>query len=229
MTRAVESTLHYRPFATLLRPSPDDTAIAAGNVRAEIRALVLRGALHRRDGDDLLARLGLQVLPYRWAVAVSVPVTVTITAPNDRYAVQAGIGQLVAALGRLRCGYLAQPGAITAPTDHPARHSLRALTCRRTDACPGYPVGGIYQIAAEALIAIMVSADHANAAHTAATARLGADLSRLAGIDVDQKRMRHLGTHRFTGLDDPHDKSPANTLHSDTAANSGRAAGGEQP
>lgn len=203
MTRTDESTLHYRPFATLLRPSTDDNTIAAGTIRAEIRALVSRGALHRRDGTDLLARLGLQVLPYRWAVAVSVPVTVTITAPNNRYAVQAGVGQLVAALGRLHAGYLTQPGAITIPTDQPAHRSLTGLTYRRTESCPGYPVGGIYQISVEARLATMVSADSEAAAYAAATVRLAAELGRLAGIDADVQRMRHLGAHRFTGLDDP--------------------------
>jgi hypothetical protein len=203
MTRTDESTLHHRPFATLLRPRSDDATIAAGTVRAEIRALVARGALNRRDGTDLLARLGLQVLPYRWAVAVSVPVTVSITAPNDRYAVQAGVGQLVAALGRLRAGYLTQPSAITVPADQPARRSLTGLTCRRTEACPGYPVGGTYRIGADARLATMVSADSEAAAYTAATARLAAELPRLAGIDADVQRMRHLGAHRFTGLDDP--------------------------
>jgi hypothetical protein len=203
MTRTHESTLHHRPFATLLRPSTDDATITAGTIRAEIRALVARGALNRRDGTDLLARLGLQVLPDRWAVAVSVPVTVTITAPNNRYAVQAGVGQVVAALGRLRAGYLTQPAAITVPTDQPAHRSLTGLTHRRTEACLGYPVGGIYQISADARPATMVSADSAAAAYAAATARLAAELAQLAGIDADGQRMRHLGAHRFTGLDDP--------------------------
>ena len=84
MTRTLESALHHRSFAAPLRPSTDAATLAAGRVRAEIRALVTRGALARRDGPDLLARLGPQVLLYRRAVAV--PVSVTTTAPNDRYA-----------------------------------------------------------------------------------------------------------------------------------------------
>ncbi|MCY1141497.1 hypothetical protein OWR29_26165 [Actinoplanes sp. Pm04-4] len=217
MTRTVESALHHRPFATLLRPRSDDTPLPADAVRAEIRALVTRGALGRRDGADLLARLGLQVSPYRWAVAVSVPVSVTITAPNNRYAVQAGIGQLVAALGRLRTGYLTQPGAITAPTDQPARRSLSGVTYRRTEACPGYPVGGIYQISADAQLATMVSADTATAAYAGAIARLAAELDRLTGVDAQPSRMRQLGAHRFTGLDDPPDTTAAGSPEPGTA------------
>jgi hypothetical protein len=228
MTRTLESALHHRPFATLLRPGTDDATIAAGTAR-EIRALVTRGALNRRDSADLLARLGLQIPPYRWAVAVSMPVTVTITAPNDRYAVQAGIGQLVATLGRLRCGYLTRPAAITAPTDQPAHRSLHGLTCRRTDACPGYPVGGIYQIGADATLATMVSADTAAGAYAGATARLTAELTQLTGIDVHQARRRHLGERRFTGLDDPPGTTPAISREPGVAAQGGRVAGGEQP
>ncbi|MBG0568200.1 hypothetical protein [Actinoplanes aureus] len=133
MTGTPASSLHHRRFATLIRPSADHASIAAGTVRAEIRALVRRGALNRRDGAGLPARLGLQVLPYRWAVAVSVPVT----ALNDRYAVHAGIGQLIAALGRLRTGCLTFPTAITAPADDPAQRSLQSVTSRRVEACRG--------------------------------------------------------------------------------------------
>jgi hypothetical protein len=224
MTKDIGSFLHHRPFATLLRPNADDASIAAGTVRAEIRALVTRGALARRDGTDLLARLGLQVLPQRWAVAVSVPVTVTITAPNDRYAVQAGIGQLVAALGRLHAGYLTQPGAITVPTDQPARRSLTGVTYRRTEACPGYPVGGIYQISADTQLATMVTADTATAAYAGAKARLAAELDQLTDIDAHPSRMRHLGTHRFTGLDDPPDPTPAGSPEPGTATPARRPA-----
>jgi hypothetical protein len=205
MTRTDESTLRHRPFATLLRPSTDDATITAGTIRAEIRALVARGALNRRDGTDLLARLGLQVLP-------------------NRYAVQAGVGQVVAALGRLRAGYLTQPAAITVPTDQPAHRSLTGLTHRRTEACLGYPVGGIYQISADARPATMVSADSAAAAYAAATARLAAELAQLDGIDADVQRMRHLGAHRFTGLDDPPTDTSAGPPDPGVAAPACRAA-----
>lgn len=195
MTKDIGSFLHHRPFATLLRPHTDDATIAASTVRAEIRALVTRAALVR-DGADLAARLGLQVLPYRWAVAVSAPVNVTNTAANDRYAAQADIGRLTPGLGRLRADYLTSPAEITTHVDSP-RHSLRSVTCRRAEACRGHPVDGIHHLGAVALIAVTVTADtQPAAAHTS----LITGLARLAAVEQRPDRMRQLDVHRSAGL-----------------------------
>jgi hypothetical protein len=170
-------------------------------MRAEIRALVTRGALNRRDGEDVLARLGLTSQPYRWAVGYRVPVTVTVHAPNDHYAERVGAAQITAALGRLRTAYLAGPQTVTAPTDHPAQHSLRQLRCRRTEPCPGYPAGGIYTVSADVLLAVTVTADDAATACATARATLSTELDREHEIDIRGWLIRRTGLHRLTDLE----------------------------
>jgi hypothetical protein len=204
-TSAVRAPLHHRPFAVLGQhldhssPVPDADA-----VRAEIRALISRRAISRQDGDDLLARLGLHTMPDRWAIGATVPATATVRAPNDRYALHVGTGQLITTLGRLRTGYLASMQRPTDPTDHPAAHSLRHLRARRTDPCPGYPVGGVYAITADALLAITVTGEDATTAWRTARSRLEADLDRLEGISLDTGRLRRTGTRRLSALDHAH-------------------------
>jgi hypothetical protein len=52
-TSAVRAPLHHRPFAVLGQHLEHaDPAPAAGVIRAEVRALVSRRAISRRDGDD---------------------------------------------------------------------------------------------------------------------------------------------------------------------------------
>ena len=87
------------------------------------------------------------------------PVTVTVRAPNDRYAHQVGTAHLIAVLSRLRGGYLTGPGTSTSPVEHPAARSLRRLRTTRTDPHPGYPTGGIYRVHADALLAVTVTGD----------------------------------------------------------------------
>ncbi|WP_213451210.1 hypothetical protein [Rhizomonospora bruguierae] len=194
--------LQHRPFVTLAehldRAVPAPTAEA---VRAELRALVSRGALTRRDGDDVLARLGLHSRPYRWVVGVAVPVTAIVRAPNDRYAHRVGTAHLIAALSRLRDGYLTGPDTPTAPVEHPAVRSLRRLRTTRTDPHPGYPVGGIYRIHADALLAITVTGDDPDTVSANAHTRLTADLTRRTEITCDIRRMRRTGLRRLTDLD----------------------------
>lgn len=198
--------LHHRPFATLRQRldngTPTEPQPAADAVRAEIRALVARGSLSRDDGQDVLARLGLATQPYRWAAGAQVPVTVTVQAPNDGYAEQVGAAQIIAALGRLRTAYLASPDNVTAPTDHPIQHALRRLRCRRTDPCPGYPVGGIYKVTAEVLLAVTVTADDAGTAWATARSQLADELDRVRGLS-NSPRMRRTGLHQLTYLDHP--------------------------
>jgi hypothetical protein len=166
--------MRHRPFATSLSPTAADTTLSTSTVQAEIRALAGRGALTRPEGDDLLARPGRRTLPYRRAVAVSVP--------NDRY---------------------------TAPSDPPTRQSLRAPTSRRFEACPGYQAGGIYRAGAEALPAVMATADGPDTAHAAAETWLPADLAALTDIRADPPRMRPVGSPLLAGLDQPATAPPA--------------------
>lgn len=195
--------LQHRPFAALVdhhdRAVP---ALTAEAVRAELRALVGRGVLTRRDGDDVLSRLGLHTQPYRWVVGVAVPVTTRVRAPNDGYAHRVGTAHLIAALSRLRAGYLTGPGTPTAPVEHPAARSLRRLRTTRTDPHPGYPVGGIYRIHAEALLAVTVTGDDPDTVCADARTRLTADLNRRTEITCDTGRMRRTGLRRLTDLDD---------------------------
>ncbi|MEV6927043.1 hypothetical protein AB0M46_21420 [Dactylosporangium sp. NPDC051485] len=197
--------LQHRPFTALAtlashidRAVPAPTAEA---VRAELRALVSRGALSRRDGDDVLARLGLHTHPYRWVVGVAVPVTTTVRAPNDRYAQRVGTAHLIAALSRLRDGYLTGPDTSATPVEHPAARSLHRLRTTRTDPHPGYPVGGVYRIHADALLAITVTGDNPDTVAADARTRLTADLNRRTDITCDIRRMRRTGLHRLTDLD----------------------------
>jgi hypothetical protein len=198
--------LQHRPFATLRQHldnrTPTGPQPAAGAVRAEIRALVARGALSPDDGQDVLARLGLASQPYRWAAGAQVPVTVTVQAPNDAYAEQVGAAQIIAALGRMRTAYLASRDNVTGPTDHPMLHSLRGLRCRRTDPCPGYPVGGVYKVAAEVLLAVTVTAADAGTAWATARSHLADELDRVRGLS-SSPRMRRTGLHQLTYLDHP--------------------------
>jgi hypothetical protein len=204
-TSAVRAPLHHRPFAVLGQHLEHATpAPAADAIRAEVRALVSRRAISRRDGDDLLARLGLHTMPYRWAIGATVPATTTVRAPNDRYAAHVGTGQLITVLGRLRTGYLASAEQPTDPSDHPAARSLRHLRVRRTDPCPGYPVGGVYTVTADALLAITVTGDDAATAWSSARTRLVADLDHLYGIGLDTLRLRRTGARRLSDLDHNH-------------------------
>lgn len=204
-TSDVRAPLYHRPFAVLGQtldhstPTPDVDVI-----RAEVRALISRRAISRQDGDDLLARLGLHTMPHRWAIGATVPATTTVRAPNDRYAAHVGTGQLITVLGRLRTGYLASIERPTDPADDPAAHSLRRLQVRHTDPCPGYPVGGVYTITADALLAITVTGEHAATAWRAARSRLEADLDQLDGISIDAGRLRRTGTRRLSALDHTH-------------------------
>lgn len=191
--------LQHRPFAAALQPAhTNPAAVPAGTVRAEIQALLTRGTLDRQTGLDLLARLGLDPQPYRWAVALRVPVTTTVTAPNDRYALHTGVGHLVATLARLPSVYLTNPQTITAPTDQPARRSLHAVHCQRVQACPGYPTGGLYEITAQALLAVTVTADDPPTATARAHTRLTAELDEFAGIGATEFKTRLLGLRRLT-------------------------------
>jgi hypothetical protein len=199
---ATRGSLQHRPFTALADHFGDtNPAPSAAAVRAEIRALVGRGALNRRDGDDVLARLALHTQPYRWVIGFSVPVTITVRAPNARYAQHVGAAQLVAALGRLRAGYLADPAAPATPVEDPATRSLRRLRTERTDPHPGYPVGGIYRIDAEALLAITVTGDNPDTVWAVARTRLAADLDQQTELNCIPWRMRRTATRRLSDLD----------------------------
>lgn len=193
--------LYHRPFTVLGQRLGHAASPAADAIRAEVRALISRRAISRRDGDDLLARLGLQTMPYRWAIGATVPAATEVRAPNDRYAARVGTGQLVTVLGRLRTGYLANAERPTDPTDHPAARSLRHLQVRHTGPCPGYPVGGVYTVTAEVLLAITVTGDDAATAWTAARTRLTADLDGLTGIGLNTLRLRRTALRRLFDLD----------------------------
>jgi hypothetical protein len=199
---ATRGSLQHRPFTVLADHFRDTTpAPSAATVRAEIRALVGRGALSRRDGDDVLARLALHTQPYRWAVGVAVPVTITVRAANARYAQRVGAAQLLAALGRLRAGYLADPATPATPVEDPAGGSLRRLRTTYTDPHPGYPVGGVYRVDAEALLAVTVTGDNPEAVWAVARTRLAADLDRRTELCCIPWRMRRTAVRRLSDLD----------------------------
>lgn len=104
-------------------------------------------------------------------------------------------------LGRLRAGYLANAKRPTDPADHPAASSLRHLRVRHTDPCLGYPVGGVYTVTADVLLAVTVTGDAAATAWTAARTRLTADLDGLAGIGLNTLRLRRTALRRLSDLD----------------------------
>ena len=62
-------------------------------IHRELTTLVARRWVRSRDADDILSRFGLPKLARRFAVGADVPVTVTLCAPDERYAARGASGE----------------------------------------------------------------------------------------------------------------------------------------
>lgn len=156
-------------------------ALRAG-IYHELTTLVARRWVRSRDADDILTRFGLPKLARRFAVGADVPVTVTLCAPDERYAARGARRLIIDDLRRLRDAR---------PQPRPIRDVLDtvddtiqitkvvALDAEDTARRPRL------RVAATVSLAVTVDSRRANTVWTAARPRLQADLARLRLIHAD--------------------------------------------
>lgn len=183
-----ESATLVEPHAEIRRLTEqlDELTVAHDALRdgihRELTTLVARRWVRSRDADEILTRFGLPKLARCFAVGADVPATVTLCAPDARYAVRGARQLIIDDLRRLREAR-PQPrprhDVLDDVDDTIVITKVVALDDEDTLRRPRF------RVAARVSLAVTVDSRRTNTVWTAAQPRLQADLARLRLIQAD--------------------------------------------
>lgn len=159
----------------------DDAAVTAG-IRVAVHQLVHRRVVTGAVANDALAALGIAPLRDRFVVGMRLPATVTAHTPARAQRTAAGL--IVAAVRRLRVGYLRTHSVRPVPARRPTAESVTANRVIHIARNPWLPTQPLHTVAATVLLGITLTAADRDSAWIAAHRQLSAALNTLPPSDV---------------------------------------------